>query len=238
MLNLLQHSKCSLRIFNSWKIIFQSIQPIEIHSWAKRRCCEQSTRSSMQGLGIIALSRCGVFFSFSRLVLCHREATAGVQTAAFNLPNDPAVVAQGTLLFFPYAVGVFIFVHCKILQRATSGFCWKMSRKPNSRIYWCHLRGVVALFFFVPIFWYFHYCRMSFRDDQQSMISFQAFFTHILAHELMHGFVWSSDLCFRAHRSDNTASVLTPLYSPMALTPRFDSYSRISTLQWKKPKLT
>jgi len=80
-------------------------------------------------------------------VLVGGEARAGVQTAAFNLPNDERVTRE----------------------------------KGSKRVM---LRNVMEVKFqkvLVPI------TRIAIDSAQQSMIAFEPFFTHILAHELMHG---------------------------------------------------
>ena len=80
-------------------------------------------------------------------VLVGGEARAGVQTAAFNLPNDERVTRE----------------------------------KGSKRVM---LRNVMEAKFqkvLVPI------TRIAIDSAQRSMIAFEPFFTHILAHELMHG---------------------------------------------------
>ena len=80
-------------------------------------------------------------------VLVGGEARAGVQTAAFNLPNDERVTSE----------------------------------KGSKRVM---LRNVTEAKFqkvLVPI------AKIAIDSAQQSMIAFEPFFTHILAHELMHG---------------------------------------------------
>ena len=80
-------------------------------------------------------------------VLVGGEARAGVQTAAYNLPNDERVTRE----------------------------------KGSKRVM---LRNVQAAKFekvLVPI------ARIALDPSQQSQIAFEPFFTHILAHELMHG---------------------------------------------------
>jgi hypothetical protein len=80
-------------------------------------------------------------------VLVGGEARAGVQTAAYNLPNDERVTRE----------------------------------KGSKRVM---LRNVTEAKFqkvLVPI------ARIAIDSSQQSMIAFEPFFTHILAHELMHG---------------------------------------------------
>ncbi len=75
------------------------------------------------------------------------EALAGVQTAAYNLPNDERVIqAKGSKR-----------VMLKNVQEAKFNKC------------------------LVPI------SALALPSDQQAMVSFEPFFTHILAHELMHG---------------------------------------------------
>jgi len=80
-------------------------------------------------------------------VLVGGESRAGVQTAAFNLPNDERVTRE----------------------------------KGSKRVM---LRNVTEAKFrkaLVPI------AKIALDSTQQSMIAFEPFFTHILAHELMHG---------------------------------------------------
>jgi hypothetical protein len=80
-------------------------------------------------------------------VLVGGESRAGVQTAAFNLPNDEHVTRE----------------------------------KGSKRVM---LRNVTEAKFqkaLVPI------AKIALDSTQQSMIAFEPFFTHILAHELMHG---------------------------------------------------
>jgi len=80
-------------------------------------------------------------------VLVGGEARAGVQTAAFNLPNDERVTRE----------------------------------KGSKRVM---LRNVTEAKFqkvLVPI------ANVAIDSSQRSMIAFEPFFTHILAHELMHG---------------------------------------------------
>ncbi len=80
-------------------------------------------------------------------VLVGGESRAGVQTAAFNLPNDERVTRE----------------------------------KGSKRVM---LRNVTEAKFqkaLVPI------AKIAVDSSQQSMIAFEPFFTHILAHELMHG---------------------------------------------------
>lgn len=75
------------------------------------------------------------------------EARAGVQTAAFNLPNDERIVAE-------------------------KGSKRVMLRNVQEAKFEKILQPIAAL---------------TIAPRQRSLISFEAFFTHILAHELMHG---------------------------------------------------
>jgi hypothetical protein len=81
------------------------------------------------------------------VVFSSGEGNSGVQTAAFNLPNDEKVVSE----------------------------------KGSKRVM---LRNVQEAKFektLIPI------SRMALRSADQPLVSFDAFFTHILTHELMHG---------------------------------------------------
>jgi hypothetical protein len=75
------------------------------------------------------------------------EGNSGVQTAAFNLPNDERVVKE----------------------------------KGSKRVMLKNVQEAKFNKTLVPI------SRMVVAQSQQSAISFESFFTHILAHELMHG---------------------------------------------------
>ncbi|MBI4811603.1 MAG: hypothetical protein HY800_09245 [Ignavibacteriales bacterium] len=81
------------------------------------------------------------------LIVTGGECRAGVQTAAFNLPNDEKVTAE----------------------------------KGSKRVM---LKNIMEAKFnkvLIPI------SKYAVDEKQQSLISFEPFFTHILAHELMHG---------------------------------------------------
>jgi hypothetical protein len=80
-------------------------------------------------------------------VLVGGEARAGVQTAAFNLPNDERVTRE----------------------------------KGSKRVMLRNVQEAKFQNVLVPI------ARVALDASQQSQISFEPFFTHILAHELMHG---------------------------------------------------
>lgn len=80
-------------------------------------------------------------------VLVGGEARAGVQTAAFNLPNDERVVRE----------------------------------KGSKRVMLRNVQEAKFQKVLIPI------SRIALDPSQQSMLSFEPFFTHILAHELMHG---------------------------------------------------
>ena len=80
-------------------------------------------------------------------VLVGGEARAGVQTAAFNLPNDERVTRE----------------------------------KGSKRVMLRNVQEAKFQKVLVPI------SRVALDSSQQSLISFEPFFTHILAHELMHG---------------------------------------------------
>jgi peptidase M49-like protein len=80
-------------------------------------------------------------------VFCSGDGNRGVQTAAFNLPNDEKVVKE----------------------------------KGSKRVMLKNVQEAKFKQVLVPI------ARMVMDPSQQSQISFDAFFTHILAHELMHG---------------------------------------------------
>lgn len=75
------------------------------------------------------------------------EARAGVQTAAFNLPNDERITRE----------------------------------KGSKRIMLRNVQEAKFQNVLVPI------ARIALDPAQQPMVSFEPFFTHILAHELMHG---------------------------------------------------
>jgi hypothetical protein len=75
------------------------------------------------------------------------EGNSGVQTAAFNLPNDERVVKE----------------------------------KGSKRVMLKNVQEAKFKRTLVPI------SRVVLEPSQQSRLSFEAFFTHILAHELMHG---------------------------------------------------
>jgi ribosomal protein S20 len=75
------------------------------------------------------------------------EARAGVQTAAFNLPNDEKVTAE----------------------------------KGSKRVMLKNVQEAKFKNILTPI------SRVAVIPDQQPLIAFEPFFTHILAHELMHG---------------------------------------------------
>lgn len=80
-------------------------------------------------------------------VLVGGEARAGVQTAAFNLPNDERVVRE----------------------------------KGSKRVMLKNVQEAKFEKVLVPI------SRMALDSSQQALVAFEPFFTHILAHELMHG---------------------------------------------------
>jgi hypothetical protein len=75
------------------------------------------------------------------------EGNSGVQTAAFNLPNDERVVKE----------------------------------KGSKRVMLKNVQEAKFQKTLIPI------SRVVLAPDQQSLLSFESFFTHILAHELMHG---------------------------------------------------
>ena len=75
------------------------------------------------------------------------EARAGIQTAAFNLPNDEKVTAE----------------------------------KGSKRVMLKNVQEAKFKNVLTPI------AAIAVTPDQQPLISFEPFFTHILAHELMHG---------------------------------------------------
>ena len=75
------------------------------------------------------------------------EANSGVQTAAFNLPNDERVVRE----------------------------------KGSKRVMLKNVQEVKFEHVLTPI------SRVALRQSDQSEVTFDAFFTHILMHELMHG---------------------------------------------------
>ena len=80
-------------------------------------------------------------------VLLGGEARAGVQTAAFNLPNDEKITS--------------VMGSKRVMLKNVQEAKFNSVLKPIAK---------VAL-----------------RRDQQRMLAFEPFFTHILAHELMHG---------------------------------------------------
>lgn len=80
-------------------------------------------------------------------VFCSGDGNRGVQTAAFNLPNDEKVVKE----------------------------------KGSKRVMLKNMQEAKFNKALVPI------AKVVMDPSQQSQISFDAFFTHILAHELMHG---------------------------------------------------
>lgn len=80
-------------------------------------------------------------------VLVGGEARAGVQTAAFNLPNDEKVTAE----------------------------------KGSKRVMLKNVQEAKFNNVLTPI------AKVAVIPEQQSLIAFEPFFTHILAHELMHG---------------------------------------------------
>ncbi len=80
-------------------------------------------------------------------VMVGGEARAGVQTAAFNLPNDERVTRE----------------------------------KGSKRVMLYNVQEAKFEKVLVPI------SRIVLDSSQQSLVSFEPFFTHILAHELMHG---------------------------------------------------
>ena len=75
------------------------------------------------------------------------ECRAGVQTAAFNLPNDEKVTAE----------------------------------KGSKRVMLKNVQEAKFKKALIPI------SKVAMDKEQQKLISFEPFFTHILAHELMHG---------------------------------------------------
>lgn len=75
------------------------------------------------------------------------EASAGVQTAAYNLPNDEKVIKE----------------------------------KGSKRVMLKNVQEAKFRHTLIPI------SKVAVDASQQSLISFEPFFTHILAHELMHG---------------------------------------------------
>ena len=80
-------------------------------------------------------------------ILVGGEARAGVQTAAFNLPNDERVVRE----------------------------------KGSKRVMLKNVQEAKFQKVLIPI------SRIALDASQQSSVAFEPFFTHILAHELMHG---------------------------------------------------
>ncbi len=80
-------------------------------------------------------------------VFCSGDGNRGVQTAAFNLPNDEKVVKE----------------------------------KGSKRVMLKNMQEAKFNKALIPI------SRIAIDSSQQSQISFDAFFTHILCHELMHG---------------------------------------------------
>src|SRR5262249_47272834 len=80
-------------------------------------------------------------------VFCSGDGNRGVQTAAYNLPNDEKVVKE----------------------------------KGSKRVMLKNVQEAKFNQVLVPI------SKIVMNPSQQSQISFDAFFTHILAHELMHG---------------------------------------------------
>lgn len=81
------------------------------------------------------------------VVLVGGEAKAGVQTAAFNLPNDERVTSE----------------------------------KGSKRVMLKNVQEAKFRNILVPI------ASIALDPSQRSLVSFEPFFTHILAHELMHG---------------------------------------------------
>ncbi|MBI5020714.1 MAG: hypothetical protein HZB59_04705 [Ignavibacteriales bacterium] len=81
------------------------------------------------------------------LVVTGGECRAGVQTAAFNLPNDEKVTAE----------------------------------KGSKRVMLKNVQEAKFKKALIPI------SKVAMDKEQQKLISFEQFFTHILAHELMHG---------------------------------------------------
>jgi len=81
------------------------------------------------------------------LIVTGGEARAGVQTAAFNLPNDEKVTAE----------------------------------KGSKRVMLKNVQEAKFNKVLIPI------SRVVMENAQQKLVSFDPFFTHILAHELMHG---------------------------------------------------
>lgn len=80
-------------------------------------------------------------------VFCSGDANRGVQTAAFNLPNDERVIRE----------------------------------KGSARVMLKNVQEAKFNKALLPL------SRVVLHPSQQSALSFDAFFTHILAHELMHG---------------------------------------------------
>ncbi len=81
------------------------------------------------------------------LIVTGGECRAGVQTAAFNLPNDEKVTAE----------------------------------KGSKRVMLKNVQEAKFKKALIPI------SKVAMDEEQQKLISFEQFFTHILAHELMHG---------------------------------------------------
>ncbi|MBA4313530.1 MAG: hypothetical protein C0417_12975 [Chlorobiaceae bacterium] len=81
------------------------------------------------------------------LIVTGGECRAGVQTAAFNLPNDEKVTAE----------------------------------KGSKRVMLKNVQEAKFNKALIPI------SKVAMDKEQQKLISFEQFFTHILAHELMHG---------------------------------------------------
>jgi hypothetical protein len=81
------------------------------------------------------------------LVVTGGECRAGVQTAAFNLPNDEKVTAE----------------------------------KGSKRVMLKNVQEAKFEKVLIPI------SKVAMDKEQQKLLSFEPFFTHILAHELMHG---------------------------------------------------
>jgi hypothetical protein len=101
------------------------------------------------------------------------EGNRGVQTAAFNLPNDERIIEE----------------------------------KGSKRVMLKNVQEAKFEKVLVPI------SKMILQRDQQSRVTFNAFFTHILAHELMHGL--GPHTITIGGRATTVRQELKELYSPI-----------------------
>jgi hypothetical protein len=106
-------------------------------------------------------------------VFCSGDGNRGVQTAAYNLPNDEQVVKE----------------------------------KGSKRVMLKNVQEAKFKQVLIPI------SKVVMDPSQQSQISFDAFFTHILAHELMHG-LGPHDIKLNG-RDTNPRKELKELYSTL-----------------------